>query len=175
MMSGCDVLEVACGTGYWSERVGRVSKSLTGIDITQETLDIAKQKNIPNAKFLIGDAFNLNELHGTYNAGIANFWLSHVELDRVDSFIDQFHQKIGKGAVVLIADNVYIDGVGGELIRKDNDENTYKLRKLNDGTEFEVIKNYFTEDQLTNIFEHRSTNLSITMGNCFWWLTYTVS
>jgi len=72
-----------------------------------------------------------------------------------------------------MADNVYVfPGIGGELIKKDNCEDTFKLRKLSNGSKYEVLKNYYDENQLRKIFEPFSREFNITMGNCFWWCSY---
>lgn len=54
--SGCDVLDVACGTGVLiSDYLERSVHSVTGIDISPEMLKIAKQK-YPQAEFILNDA-----------------------------------------------------------------------------------------------------------------------
>jgi hypothetical protein len=78
------------------------------------------------------------------------------------------------GAVVFMADNIYIPGLGGELIRKPCCEDTFKLRELSDGSKYEVLKNYYNANQLREIFEPLSSKLKIRMGDCFWWLNYFV-
>lgn len=57
LFRGEDVLEIACGTGYWSERTAVTAKSNVGVDITEETLEIARSKNIKTATFKIGNAY----------------------------------------------------------------------------------------------------------------------
>ncbi|NLU32490.1 MAG: class I SAM-dependent methyltransferase [Clostridiaceae bacterium] len=172
-----DVLEVACGTGYWTERIARSARSVTAVDISEETLRIARQKNIEGAevRFIQGDAYRSNEIDGKFNAGCANFWFSHIPKSRINEFLDQFHERLGRDSVVFFADNNYVEGIGGKLIKKENDENTYKVRGLSNGTVYEIIKNYYNEDELGNIFEPRSKGLKIHMGECFWWLRYRVS
>lgn len=169
-----DVLEVACGTGYWTERIGPAVHSVTGIDITEETLDIARSKGIENATILTGDAYQLNDVPGQFNAGLANFWFSHVPKSEIDVFLDSFHARLGSGAVVFMADNQNISGLGGTLIHKFGDSNTYKLRELNDGTKYEIVKNYYDEAELRAIFEPKVNELKIHMGQCFWWVHYIV-
>lgn len=168
------VLEIACGTGYWTERIGMVAKSVIGIDITEETLEIARNKGIHNAKFMIGNAYELEGIKGDFNGGLANFWLSHVSLENVKAFLDNLHNRLGSGAIVFMADNTYVPRIGGELILKYGDNNTYKYRELNDGTKYEILKNYYNEEQLRELFEPLVNQLRIYVGNCFWWLSYAV-
>lgn len=174
LFHGRSILEIACGTGYWTERVGAVANSITGIDITEETLEIARSKGIKNAEFIIGNAYELEGISGDFNGGIANFWLSHVPVENVRAFLDILHNRLGSGAIVFMADNMYVPGVGGELIHKFGDNNTYKLRELNDGTTYEILKNYYTEVQLKGIFEPLVNELNIYIGSSFWRLSYRV-
>lgn len=170
-----DVLEVACGTGYWTERIAKNAKTITAVDLSEEALRVARQKNIKgDVRFIQGDAYYLEEIQGNFNAGCANFWFSHIPKARINEFLKQFHERIGKGSVVFLADNTYVEGVGGKLITKENDDNTYKVRALSDGTTYEIIKNYYSESELRSIFEPMSKGLKINIGECFWWVRYIV-
>jgi len=51
-----------------------------------------------------------------------------------------------------MADSLYVPELGGKLITKKGDENTYKLRISKDGSEHLVLKNYFSVDELIRIF-----------------------
>ena len=168
---GKSVLEVACGTGYWTESIAEVANDITGIDVSNEVLEIAKSKNIP-AKFIIGDAYYLEKIEGNFNAGCANFWFSHIEKDKIDQFLNGFHKRIGNNSYVFMADNVYVEGIGGKLIRKENSFDTYKTRKLSGGTEYEIVKNYYNENELKMIFQKYTKEINIIIGKCFWWLFY---
>jgi len=173
--TGKTVLEVACGTGYWTERYAGVAKHVVATDLTAETLEIAKHKNISNAEFQIGDAYKLEaiaQLNKTFDAACANFWFSHVPKARLDDFLKGLHQTVSKGATVILADNVFVEGVGGALIHKPGESDTYKIRTLEDGTTYEILKNYFSEVELRSIFEPYAANLDIHIGKCFWWLSY---
>jgi ubiquinone/menaquinone biosynthesis C-methylase UbiE len=173
LFAGKSVLEIACGTGYWTESIAEVSRKITGIDVSREVLEIAKSKNIP-AKFMLGDAFNLEKIEGNFNAGCANFWFSHIEKDKIDQFLNGFHKRIGKNSSVFMADNIYVEGIGGELIKKENSPDTYKLRKLSDGTEYEIVKNYYNDHELKIIFQKYAKKMKIKIGKHFWWLIYQV-
>jgi SAM-dependent methyltransferase len=165
------VLEIACGTGYWTECITEVAKSVTGIDTSDEVLEIAKLKNI-RANFISGDAFNLDKIEGNFNAGCANFWFSHIEKENIYQFLNGFHNRLTKNSSIFIADNIYIEGIGGKLIKKDKSDNTYKIRKLSDGTEYQIVKNYYEENELRQIFQKYANGINIRIGKCFWWINY---
>ncbi|WP_078418603.1 class I SAM-dependent DNA methyltransferase [Bacillus cereus] len=173
---GKKVLEVACGTGYWTKYVTDVAAHITAIDYSEEVLVIAKEKGLSKEKvtFQKGDAFSLEQIKGDFQGAYANFWFSHIKKGEITSFLMQLHQVLGKGAIVCFADNLYNEGIGGEFIRKDGDINTYKIRTLLNGERYEIIKNYYTKEELQSIFEPFALDLNFYIGDCFWWVTYKV-
>jgi ubiquinone/menaquinone biosynthesis C-methylase UbiE len=178
VLLGADVLEVACGTGYWTQFVSETANRITATDFNQEVLEIAKHKRYSCPISLEkADAYNLPFESKTFTAGLANFWFSHIPKNRIEYFLNGFHKVLKAGSNVFIADNMNVAGVGGDLIRKQGDDNTYKLRTLKDGTQQEVLKNYFTKEELFQIFKKYDPMLSednITIGKCFWYLKYTI-
>lgn len=170
------VLEVACGTGYWTAVAAEVAQHILAIDISEEMLAIAKTKDLPGEKveFRIGDAYALDSIKETFDAGLANFWLSHIPKSRLDNFLNGFHKKLKSSAAIFMADNIYIPCIGGELIRKSGCEDTFKLRELSDDSKYKVIKNYYDANQLCEIFRSFSSGLKIKMGDCFWRVSYLV-
>lgn len=176
VLNGRDVVEVACGTGYWTQLVSETAKTITATDIAAEMLKIAKTKiyKCP-IKFSIEDAYNFSFSDKSFSGGLANFWFSHVPKAKIEHFLNEFHRCLKKKSVVFIADNVYMEGLGGKLIKKVGDENTYKLRLLKDGTQALVLKNYYSTDELLKIFSKYSKSFNkrnIFYGTCFWYLTY---
>ena len=47
MFAGRKVLELACGTGYWTEVIAASAAQVTAIDINEEVLQIARAKSYP--------------------------------------------------------------------------------------------------------------------------------
>ena len=175
-LTGRRVLEIACGTGYWTQFLSKTAQSIVATDIVQEVLEIAKRKQYKcPISFLKEDVYNLSFEDNSFNGGLANFWFSHIPKDRIDPFLKGFHRLLQTGSKVFIADNVYIPGVGGELIKKEGKENTYKLRRLKDGSENLVLKNYFSTNKLLKIFSKhvkRFSGENVFYGNYFWYITY---
>ncbi len=176
-LQGRSVLEIACGTGYWTEAAAQVARHVVATDASPEMLAVAAEKGLPaeRVEFRLADGYDLAAILGSFDAGLASFWLSHVPKGRMDEFLDGLHARLGTGSVVFMADNVYVPGIGGELLRKPDTEDTFKLRTLSNGSQHEILKNYYSADQLRRIFAQRMTDLEVHVGKCFWWTTYEIS
>ena len=49
-LSNRHVLEVACGTGFWTQAIAQTALSIVAPDVNSEVLDIAQSKLIPRNK-----------------------------------------------------------------------------------------------------------------------------
>lgn len=172
---GKRVLDIGCGTGYWDERISETAERILGIDINEAVLDIARNKEYKcPVEFCVMDAYNM-ELDKKYDGILASFMLSHVLKKDIDSWIDHIHDQLEPGASVFIADNTFNEGIGGVLHTNSDDPNTYKLRTLNDGSQHMIVKNYFSIEELVELFGSHTkgfTEKNVFMGKCFWWVNY---
>ena len=173
---GRRLLDIGCGTGYWTQRISTVAKSILGIDINEAVLEVARSKEYGcPTEYRVMDAYNM-KLESKYDGVLASFMLSHVLKQDIPGWLNHIHSVLEPGASVFIADNTYIEGVGGKLQTKPGDPNTYKLRTLNDGSQHLIVKNYFTAEELVQLFSEHSkgiTEKNVFMGRCFWWINYT--
>ncbi|MFX0066638.1 MAG: class I SAM-dependent methyltransferase [Candidatus Hermodarchaeota archaeon] len=177
LLKGRKTLEIACGTGYWTQFLSETAQSIVATDLVPDVLEIAKRKHYRcPVSFLIEDAYNLSFDARTFDGGLANFWFSHIPKRKIDSFLEGFHRVLQCGSRVFMADNVFVPGIGGTLITKKGDEdNTYKLRQLKDKSEHLVLKNYYTVDELLVMFQKYVpgfTQENIFYGTCFWYVMY---
>ena len=169
------VLEIACGTGYWTQVADRVAQQITALDASEAVLDIAAAKHLGRTTFVQGNAYAPVIAPASASAGLALFWLSHVPRAQRSAFLDTFHQQLVPGASVLLSDNQCVAGVGGELSEPDEHGDTFKRRVLQDGTEYSILKNYFTELELKDLLAPYASTLSISSGRCFWWAEYSLA
>ncbi len=173
---GRKVLDIGCGTGYWAERVSETAERITGIDINETVLEIARSKTYGcPTEFRQMDAYNMEFMPYMFTGALATFWLSHVRREEMDVWIEHMYSVLAPGARVFIVDNTYIEGVGGRLVTKDGDPNTYKLRTLNDGSQHLIVKNYFTAEELVELFSRHTDGVTlgnVFQGRCFWWICY---
>jgi ubiquinone/menaquinone biosynthesis C-methylase UbiE len=59
---GADVLEVACGTGYWTEVLIRSAATVLATDINEEMLSLARSRDIDPQRIVFqrADAYAAN-------------------------------------------------------------------------------------------------------------------
>ncbi len=138
------VLEVACGTGYWTRPISASATSIIAVDLAPETLAIARAQTEPDTpiEYRIGDAFNLSAVSGAFDSGLVAFWWSHVTVETLGGFLTGLHRRLGSGAKVLVMDNRYVEGSNHPITRTDASGNTYQRRTLDNGAEYEVLKNF---------------------------------
>jgi demethylmenaquinone methyltransferase/2-methoxy-6-polyprenyl-1,4-benzoquinol methylase len=171
---GTDIFEVACGTGYWTEILARSAKSVMATDINEEVLAIARSKSMDARKveFRIENAYTLPELPQKFTAGFSGFWWSHIPKAKIECFLRGFHRVLAPQARVVLIDNLYVEGSSTPISRTDEDGNTYQTRRLDDGSEHEVLKNFPTESELRAAVEPLASNVRVEFLQYYWILSY---
>jgi demethylmenaquinone methyltransferase/2-methoxy-6-polyprenyl-1,4-benzoquinol methylase len=174
LFSGRTVLEIACGTGYWTEVIAPQALAITAIDAAEETLAIARSKKYPEGKvsFAIGDAYSLPEFGRKQDALFAGFWWSHVPLARLDAFLAGVSKAVAPGAVVAFLDNRYVEGSSTPVSRRDAEGNAYQTRKLDDGSTHDVLKNFPSDRELVERASAHGVEASVEWFDYYWLLVY---
>ena len=176
-LAGHDVLELACGTGYWTQIIASAARSVLAVDLAEEPLEIARAKDYPFGKVRFGeaDAYRLEGVPGRFSAGLACFWWSHVPKSRLAEFLDGWHARLGAGARVVCLDNRYVEGSSTPVSRRDEEGNTYQLRRLDDGSVHEVLKNFPDGRELRKVLGDRGADVRLTELPHYWCLSYRVA
>jgi demethylmenaquinone methyltransferase/2-methoxy-6-polyprenyl-1,4-benzoquinol methylase len=114
-------------------------------------LEIAREKPIPKNRvnFFKADAISLQGVPAGCDAAFAGFWWSHVRKAQLEKFVANLGAKLAPGSRVLILDNSYAEGSSTAVSRRDAEGNTYQMRRLANGEEYEVLKNFPTAAELT--------------------------
>lgn len=149
LFAGKKVLELACGTGYWTDLFAAKAASVTALDINDEVMEIARAKrNTGKVSFVRGSAYDIPDQSRIHDALFAGFWWSHVPLERLDAFLDHAVRAVAPGALMVFLDNRYIEGSSTPVSRNDERGNGYQIRRLDDGSTHEVLKNFPSRDEL---------------------------
>jgi ubiquinone/menaquinone biosynthesis C-methylase UbiE len=174
LLEGHRTLEVACGTGYWTEVLAPVCPSIVATDSGLEVLEVARSKTYRNRhiRFEVADAYRLDDVEGEFTAGFAAFWWSHVPKERLESFLHGFHRKLLPGALVCFIDNRYVEGSSTAISHTDTRGNTYQDRVLKDGTAFRVVKNFPSREELESRVAAWSRAVDVMGLKYYWCLSY---
>ncbi len=169
---GRNILEVAAGTGHWTEAAAQVAKAITATDYNRETLTLAARRSLgPHVTLLTADAYALPEFDSIFDAGMAHLWWSHVGKQRRHEFLSQFVSRLQPGASILMIDQVFVAGRCSPISGSDEWGNLLTLRKLKNGAIYEIIKNYPTSEELEKSFAPFSDNIEIMLLDHFWALS----
>jgi demethylmenaquinone methyltransferase/2-methoxy-6-polyprenyl-1,4-benzoquinol methylase len=168
------VLEVACGTGYWTQFIARSAARVHACDINESVLEIAREKPLPAGKvnFFKADAISLEGVPGGCDAAFAGFWWSHVKKSDLAHFVRNLSSRLERGSVVGILDNQYAEGSSTAISRRDAEGNTYQMRKLANGEEYEVLKNFPTAQELADALRPVAREAHLEALTYYWLLVF---
>ena len=174
MLAGRKVLELACGTGYWTQVIGSSAARITAIDVNEEVLQIARTKSYSGNQvdFVLHDCYAPPEFGRTHDALFAGFWWSHVPLERMESFLVTATRAVAPGALIAFLDNRYVAGSSTPVSRRDAGGNTYQVRKLNDGSSHEVLKNFPAESELIQRAARHGWGANVDLLEHYWLLSW---
>ena len=146
-----DVLELASGTGWWTERLARIAGYLMCIDASPETVAI-NQARITAASlkmpiYKVADLFEWEPVT-TFDAIFFSFWLSHVPPDRFAAFWAKVAKALRPGGRVFFIDSAPEETASAHDHRMP-DENGVQERRLNDGSTYRIIKLFHDPEELT--------------------------
>lgn len=171
VFAGRRVLDLACGTGYWTQFIARVAEHVLAVDASTQTMEIAKDRVDPGkVEFAVGDAYAPPRCG--YEGGFAGFWISHVPKARVRDFVAGFNTALAPGARVVLLDNRYIEGSSTPISETDGEGNTYQTRKLEDGTSHRVLKNFPGEQELREVMQGLYAELTFKTWQYYWAVEY---
>lgn len=145
MHPGGRVLEIACGTGLWTEAVAGLADTVVAIDVAPEALAIARDRvQSGNVTFEVADVFSWTT-GDRFDVIFFSAWLSHVPTSRFDQFWRKLQPLLAENGRVLFIDE-HVDVRDKEAYVPGADE--IVERRLADGRTFRVVKNFVDPQSL---------------------------
>ena len=139
------VLEIACGTGLWTEALAGPAETVTAIDVAPEAVAIARDRvRSKNVRFEVVDAFSWTTA-AHFDVTFFAAWLSHVPMSRFEQFWQLLRGLLAEGGRVLFVDE-HVDVRDKEAYLPGGDE--IVERHLRDGSTFRIIKNFVDPERL---------------------------
>lgn len=142
------VLELACGTGIWTQQLAAHAESVTALDASPEALAICRARvSEPNVSYVKADLFEW-EPRERYDVCFFGFWLSHVPRERWQAFWNMVASALSPGGRVFFVDSARSDlASAADHLLPELGEQTM-LRRLSDGREYTIVKHWFEPDAL---------------------------
>lgn len=171
-----NILEIACGTGYWTAFLQQPEATVFATDTSLEMLTLAQQRFSGQKQqpfFFVADAYQPLQLFPKFVGAFAGCWFSHIPQKKISSFLKTLHSRLREGSSVVFIDNVFRSDLGGELIKKKAENDSWKKRSLKNGKQFLILKNYYTPKKIEQIFEQYSAKKpQVIYGQHFWAVSY---
>jgi 2-polyprenyl-3-methyl-5-hydroxy-6-metoxy-1,4-benzoquinol methylase len=144
-----DVLELAPGTGIWTERLARTARSVTAVDASAEMIAINRAKvGRENVTYLFADLFTWQP-DRTYDAVVFGFWISHVPHERLAAFLAMTAAALRPDGAIFFVDGRREPTSTAAGDRLPEGDSQMMTRRLNDGRTFQIVKNFYDSATLT--------------------------
>ncbi len=149
-LDGADVLELAPGTGIWTELLVDRARHLTAVDASAEMVEENRRRlgdRAQSVEFILADLFTWRSDH-EYDAVVFCFWISHVPDSHLAAFLTGVSSMVRRGGAVF-----FLDGLREPTSTADDHElpssaEEVMVRRLDDGREFRIVKNFRETDVL---------------------------
>ena len=152
-----DILELACGTGWWTERLVPYARTLTAVDASEEVIELNRQRiQLGKVDYVQADLFTWlakRQPKKRFDTIFFSFWLSHVPPERFGSFWNSLRGWLKPGGRVFLIDSSYeaSSTAKDQTLRGPKDEMV--TRRLNDGRTFEIVKVFYQPGALEERLE----------------------
>ena len=174
-----DILEIACGTGNWTQVLSKRARSVLATDINEAYLIAAKKKPYQkdNVVFKVADAYKLDGIDGKFNLAFASDFWSHIPRSKIECFIETLHSKLLSGSKVIMIDMLRKPELDRMFSHIDKEGNVIQKRTLPNGKIYQVVKNFPTEKELINCLKDYGIDINYFEDKKLlrWILSYTVS
>jgi demethylmenaquinone methyltransferase/2-methoxy-6-polyprenyl-1,4-benzoquinol methylase len=158
------VLEIASGTGLWTQRLLPYADSVTALDASPEVIALNRQRlgDLPRrrVRYVEADVFSW-EPDGRYDTVFFGFWLSHVPPERFGEFWGLVRAALAPGGRVFFVDSLYSPGGTAVDQRLEGERATTLTRRLNDGREFRIVKVYYRPAELEARLERMGWSITV--------------
>ena len=165
------VLEIACGTGYWTEKISKTANSIFATDINEIVIDIARTRKFnSNVVFQVAD-MNCLSIDKKFDGLFGGFIWSHILLQDLDNFLLRLKGLLNENAKIAFIDSKQVEGTNHDrkrITRIDQYGNTFQTRTLENGTTHEVLKNFPSKQFLTDKLLQISTEVEIIELEHYW-------
>lgn len=146
------ILELASGTGIWTQELVKLGDKITAIDASPEMIAINKAKvQSDKVDYIESDLFKWQPQQ-QYDMVFFGFWLSHVPPEKLDAFLQSVATALKPNGVVFMVDSRR----NPSGMAKDQPllaDGFQQERILNNGNQYTIVKIYYDCEPLEAAFK----------------------
>lgn len=133
------LLDYGCGTGRFCKIAKNMGPAITGVDISEKELEMAKEENPEIEFYQLDETFNLPKKY--FDTVVINFVLSAVESKEViKNILSTIHASLVEGGRLVILNSNYEKSNGREFM-------TFAIEKLHDLTTGTPVKVFLGQNK----------------------------
>jgi SAM-dependent methyltransferase len=173
VLAGHTVLELGCGTGFWTEVAAESAQSVLAVDINASLVEIARERPMTEGKvsFRVLDALDLPEDIGKFSAVLVSFLWAHLNKKEQEQLLATLRKRLGKDVLLVILDDAFVEGFSETIARTDAEGTTYQILTTPEGERIEVPKSYPSDSALRKRLGDAVKQIKIERIEFFWILT----
>ncbi len=149
-LEGAEVLELAAGTGLWTEPIAARARHVTAIDAAPEMIRANRARLgllAERVTYQQADLFAW-EPDRTWDAVVFAFWISHVPQARLDGFLRTVARALRPQGSVLFVDALREPSATARDDALPAPDEEVMTRHLDDGSAYRIVKNYWDPQAL---------------------------
>ncbi len=155
LAQGREVLDLTCGTGYWTRIAAEKAAMVVAADLWPEMIaEAGKKQYQTKPHFIRTDLDHPPFAPRSFELVLLGFWLSHQPKETFDDFFLLISSLVKPGGLIWTIDNnPPAEGPSNHSACVDKHGNNFKRRCLDNGDEFVILKNYFQRDELVDLVQ----------------------
>jgi demethylmenaquinone methyltransferase/2-methoxy-6-polyprenyl-1,4-benzoquinol methylase len=155
LAGGGEVLEMACGTGLWTQRLIQTHGRVVAVDASPEAIAINRERvQSDRVEYVEADLFSWTPPKGQFDAVFFGFWLSHVPRSRFDAFWAAVRLALKPSGSAFFIDSLP-EGTSTAIDQAVPADSDLARRRLNDGREFDIVKVFHEPAELEGRLRER--------------------
>ena len=135
------VLDVACGTGFFTQHLG---PEVTGLEQSEVMLEVARRR-VPWADFVRGDAFRMPFSDRSFERVFASFFYGLLPLEDRGRFLEEA-RRVGEELILLEPTPEWTPSGRAQ---------GWEERRLSDGSRYQIYRRYFTAETFAEELDGR--------------------
>jgi protein-L-isoaspartate O-methyltransferase len=170
LLRGHTVLELGCGSGYWTGAIAQVCDTLLATDVNPGLIELARQR-LPGdtVRWSVVDALDIPAELGEFSAVFIGFLWSNLVRDEQERLLAQLRKRAGKDALLVMLDDV--QGEEESVARTDAQGNTFQIFLSPDGGRYELPKNFPSDSALRKRLAPAVREIKIERTEHYWLAT----